>query len=283
MSTAAPRPAGQAGRFYEADPERLRNEVEHYIEDAPDRTPGAKPVGFVSPHAGYIFSGPTAGHTWRQIRALNPSRVFILAPSHHASFPAASVWNGPAYTTPLGECPIDRQAADALARHLPDITCHEEAELAEHALEVQIPFLQVACPDAQIVPMLVGSHGPRDSEQLAEGIAVACDDLGIAAPADAVFVASSDAYHGYSEHECLASDDHLARAVETLDADTLYSQVQTHAAQACGLGPIAAVMRLARHFGATEGVVLDHATSADAMPGRGSGDYVVGYLSVMFA
>lgn len=276
------RPPSQAGRFYDARPDDLRDEVRRYINQAAPAAPSSPTIGAIAPHAGYTFSGPTAGHAWRALQAASPRRVFVLAPSHHAAMPLCSIWPGSAYETPLGTCPIDTQATEALGRRLPRAQFHERAERAEHALEVQVPFLQVALPQALLVPILVGAHGPAQSDELAQGIAAACDDLGIAPPADAAFLASSDAYHGHSRADCNRSDARLAEIVETMDVDSLYRAAADESAQACGLGPIATVMRLAAHYGAEKGHVLQRTNSAEAAPFAASGSYVVGYLAAVF-
>jgi AmmeMemoRadiSam system protein B len=273
------RHASQAGRFYTADPASLRQEVERYIENAKVEPLGAsRPIGFVAPHAGYEFSGRTAGHAYRALRELSPKRIFILSPSHHAFFPMASLWEGGGYETPLGLCEIDIEAADALRETLPDLRCERHAEQVEHAIEVHIPFIQVACPEARIVPLLLGSQDEDIASTIAETIVSVCESLGVQ---DTVFIASTDAYHGYSLDECLASDAQFAKDLSAMNIDELFTHIASRESMACGYGPVAAVMQAARHFGATKGKVLHQSTSADIVP-HDAGSYVVGYVSCVF-
>jgi AmmeMemoRadiSam system protein B len=289
MDTGKVRPARQAGGFYSDDPNELRSEVAGYIEAAAPEPRlaqalggGAQFPGWVTPHAGHRFSGATAGHVYRRLRDWAPEVVVLVAPSHHAAFPVASVWNGPAYATPLGEYPIDRPLAAALAGELPGLQCQLQAEALEHSIEVQVPFLQVACPGARMLPLLVGSQDRGRMQQLAEAMGRALERAGYADGRRKVaFLASSDGFHGYVLKECLASDDRLAEAIEAMDESALYGSGGGGDSLACGRGAIAAVMAMARHFGATRGEILDRSTSADAMPHH-DGQWVVGYVAAEF-
>jgi hypothetical protein len=276
------RPAGQAGRFYPAGPQELRREVERAIDAAPSVESEDPPIGFVSPHAGYTFSGGTAGRVYRQLRDLSPSTVFVFAPSHHSFFPLASIWDGPAYSTPLGDCPIDGETVAGLKERLPGLGCERGAETQEHSLEVQIPFLQVACPQAGLVPLLIGDQSKGNIKKVVEAIAALCAETAGMERGKIAFVASSDAYHGDSLDRCRQSDRRLAEAVRTMDVDAFYEETDSRRAMACGAGPIAAAMLLSQRLGATQATILGQATSADAMPYR-AGSYVVGYLAAMFS
>ena len=276
--TGQVRPATQAGAFYPADPEELRGEVERYIDAAATHDLAAKAVGFVSPHAGYTFSGATAGHVYRQLRAAPPRRVFVFAPKHRPAREPASVWDGTAYATPLGEYPVDQETVAALRDAIAGLGCEARAHKDEHSLEVQVPFLQVACPDAQLVPILVNDQGAGNIESLVKGVWAVCEGM---ERSDVAFVASSDAYHGYSLEACRASDSHLAELLEGADVDALYRDLYAEKAAACGGGPIAAVISLARRLGVERGTILHQSTSADAIPHR-AGSYVVGYVAAMY-
>lgn len=281
MNGQTARPATQAGAFYTGDPEALRREVENYIESAPPRTSAETPVGFVSPHAGYRFSGATAGHVYRQLRDLAPRAVVVLAPSHHASFPLASIWDGPAYATPLGHCPIDQEIVAALRARIPEIQCHTRAETQEHSLEVQIPFLQVACPNASLVPLLVGDQDRASIEALTEKLEGVFQESDWADRGEIALVASSDGYHGYYLEECRSSDARLAEAIQSMDPEALYGSTPSGHSMACGRGPIAVAMELSKGLGAQKAVILDQTTSADAITHR-DGEWVVGYTAAVF-
>ena len=277
---SAPRPATQAGRFYTARAESLQAEVAAYLKAADVRSVIPAPWGFVAPHAGYSFSGQTAGHVYAQVRERKPQTVFVFAPSHYASFPLASTWDGPAYQTPLGQYPIETEMVARIRRTLPGLRSEGLAERQEHSLEVQIPFLQVACPRARLVPLLIGDQDRPNIQKLTDGVLRALDEIP-EAKEHLAFVASSDAYHGHSLDACKASDGHLAEALVSMDADRLYRDVQSGHAMACGYGPIAAVMEISKRLGSRRATILRQATSAEAVAYR-PGDYVVGYLAAMF-
>lgn len=280
MRDHGPRPASQAGRFYTSDPDALREEIESLLTAAPLEPHPAPPLGFVAPHAGYLYSGATAARVYRQLAKLDPETVFVLAPSHHALFPDASIWDGPSYKTPLGAQLIDLETVRRVREALPGVGCEETAERSEHALEVQIPFLQVACPRASLVPMLIGDQELPNIQKLARGVVEALE--GQKEPRGRVaFVASSDGYHGDSLEQCLASDHALYEAIATMDVQRFHAAIHDRKAMACGHGPIALAMLLSKHYGAKRAVELGAATSADAMP-RSSRDYVVGYRAIMF-
>jgi len=283
MSPSTIRPPSQAGAFYPAHPQVLRREVETCINEAPlllqpDTPP---PIGFVSPHAGYAFSGSTAGYTYRQLQALAPEIVFVLAPSHHASFAHPSLWDGPAYATPLGDYPIHSKLADRLRQTIPGACCETWAERQEHALEVQIPFLQVACPNAQLVPLLLGSCSPQSMDEVANGIEQVLREENLTERGRVALVASSDGYHGYHLRECQTSDSQLAKAIERMDRQALYGSTPTGDPMACGRGPIAVVLEVSRRLGATRGMILNQTNSADAVP-HSDGQWVVGYVAALF-
>ncbi|MFP4381219.1 MAG: AmmeMemoRadiSam system protein B [Candidatus Sumerlaeia bacterium] len=280
MATRTARPASQAGRFYTADPDALRQEVESYIDSASSESSSESPLGFISPHAGYTYSGKIAGFTYSQVKKLAPERVFVFAPSHHSAFSDASLWTGNAYETPLGNYPIDQEMVSRIQDNLPGAHCETFAESQEHSLEVQIPFLQVAAPDAQLVPVLIGDQALPNVQKIAQAVRAALGE-DAEARGKVAFIASTDGYHGGSLDKCRESDKKLAEAIRSMDVGRLYAATQSREAMACGYGPIAAVMLLSKEYGAQEAIKLSHATSADAMP-HGAGDYVVGYLSMMF-
>jgi AmmeMemoRadiSam system protein B len=215
------------------------------------------------------------------LQSLAPEVVFVLAPSHHASFSHPSIWDGPAYATPLGDYPIHPEIAERLRQTLPGIRCETWAERQEHALEVQIPFLQVACPNAQMVPLLLGSCTSQNTDEVADGIEQVLRQENLTERGRVALVASSDGYHGYHLRECQASDAHLAKAIEQMDRQALYGSTPSGDPMACGRGPISVVIEISRRLGATRGVILNQTNSADAVP-HSDGQWVVGYLSAMF-
>lgn len=279
MSALSVRPATQAGRFYTPDATALRRELEGYLDAAALPQVDAKPLGFVSPHAGYAFSGRAAACAHKALGATRPDTIFVFAPSHYDNFSGASLWPGKAYATPLGEYPVQQEWAQALSKACPEIGFHEQADQQEHSLEVQVPFLQLTCPKAQMVPLVVGRQDMGNVRHLVGAVLQVLEDSGQADRC--AFLASSDAYHGHSLDELEASDTRLAELLEHMDSAALVQAVRSGETMACGYGPIAAVMEISRHLGATRGKVLKKTSSAADRP-RMKQDYVVGYLASMF-
>ena len=160
---AATRPPAVAGAFYTDDPDELRRQVTLMLGEAPDRPPSK---AMVVPHAGFVFSGEVAGEAFATLEHKAVHRVILLGPSHHEAFTGGALpaRNIDSFSTPLGDVDLDEQALRSL-RGLPVFRGPASAHGPEHCLEVELPFLQVAAPEAKIVPILVGAGDrPRDSQ-----------------------------------------------------------------------------------------------------------------------
>ena len=157
------RQAGVAGSFYPSDPKELATTVDGFLAHA--RVPAQKGqiVALVAPHAGYQFSGAVAAYSYALLKGRPTHRVVVIAPSHYESFSFASVYEGDAYATPLGTIAVDKEFARKLARSSPEIKLSSRGHApyqdgVEHALEVQLPFLQRTLPDFELVPIVMGEQ-----------------------------------------------------------------------------------------------------------------------------
>lgn len=266
------RTAAVAGQFYPADPSELRATVGRLISECTaDPVPGA-PVALISPHAGYIYSGRTAAECFRTLKGRTPEIVAIISPSHREYFEGISVYRGSAYVTPLGPVAVDAETRDALAKNDAWIFTSEAGHGGEHALEVQLPFLQVVLGEARIVPIVMGDQRPGYCRHLGHRLA---DTL---RGRDAVIVASTDLshYHTYDEAERL--DTRFAGLVERFDTDALMEDLENRTLEACGGGPAVAALLAAKRLGA-DSVTLLHRCNSGDVTGDRSG--VVGYLSAV--
>jgi AmmeMemoRadiSam system protein B len=165
-TTTAIRPSAVAGQFYPSNASELRLQVEDMLGRAKDAEVAGPIRGLIAPHAGYPFSGQTAAAAYRQIRAMAFETVVIIAPSHRERC-GISVYPGDAYETPLGNVQVDVQIARALASSNPAITLSNKGQgvsekevsdnrpRGEHAIEVHLPFLQVALTEFKIVPIVM--------------------------------------------------------------------------------------------------------------------------------
>lgn len=158
-SRSTVRPAAVAGFFYPGDPGELRTAVETYVSGAPAAS--RMPKALIVPHAGYIYSGPVAGHAYASLRsgARSLRRVILLGPSHRTWFRGLALPSSEAFETPLGRMPVEQTSLRDLAR-LPGIVIWDEPHALEHSLEVQLPFIQHLAPAAEIVPLVAGDATP---------------------------------------------------------------------------------------------------------------------------
>jgi MEMO1 family protein len=251
-----------AGQFYPADPHQLESLVESYLtgaavpEDSPD-PPLVKAV--IVPHAGYMFSGPVAASAYVNLAFSDvPIRRFILlGPAHFVPVDRLAISRARVFATPLGVIPID-QAARAAALELPQVEENDLAHQPEHSLEVQLPFLQVLCPDFTIVPLLVGTASPIE-------VAKVLDHLWNGPETRIIVSSDLSHYHDYKTARQL--DQKAADAITTLDGDRLDEN------SACGRTAIQGLLLAARRREMTAAAV-DLRNSGDT---GGSRDRVVGY------
>jgi len=277
------RPPALAGSWYPADPAELAQTVDRLLA-AVEPVDGA-PTALIVPHAGYAYSGRIAAAGWRQIENAEYDLAVILAPAHRArpSKPLA-VWECGAFATPLGDAPVDAEVCQTLVEACPYIGVDRTAHLAEHAIEIQLPFLQRVCPQCRIAPLLMGDGA--DDERVIDSVAQAL--ARVTAGRRSVVVASSDLSHYPSYRNAVAVDQATLGAIETGQTDQVHETILDALESgmpnlltcACGEGPILIAMRAAARMGAETITVLDYANSGDAP--RGDRRQVVGYGAVMF-
>ncbi len=270
-----------AGAFYPADSLELGRQVRALLGRARPAQPSARPLGLVCPHAGYVFSGGVAAAGYRQLEGRRYTTVIVVAPSHREYFTFCSVYEGEAYSTPLGTVELDRELAAALVEAGGELVRfgrrgHDSGalEMGEHSLEVQLPFLQVALGNFRLVPVVMG----HQSEELCRGLGRALARV-VSEREDVLLVASSDLSHFHDYEQAGRLDRRFAGLVEELDPEGLDRALGSGEAEACGSGPVLAVMLACRELGANRAQLLELANSGDV---TGDRDRVVGYLSAMF-
>ncbi len=270
MATPNLRSPVVAGQFYPADEESLRRELASYVVPAERE----RYRGGLCPHAGYVYSGPTAGELFARLDV--PSVVVLLGPKHHGAGAPYAVWPAGAWRTPLGDAPVNEEAAAALLDKCPLLEADEAAHVPEHSLEVVVPFVQYVNPGATIVPVALGPMAAAAVRDTGAGIAAALEPFG----EDVVVVVSSDMTHYESADSAERKDALAIERLTALDADGLLQVVASHDISMCGVWPAAAALAALQAMGASAGTLIRYATSAEA-----SGDYahVVGYAALSFA
>jgi len=274
----------QAGAFYEGNAESLKRQIENCFlhELGPGKIPKVaragprQVVGLVCPHAGYMFSGPVAAHSYYRL-ALDgkPDVVVILCPNHTGYGSALATMNEGVWRTPLGDVKVDGETANQIVHEARIIDVDELAHRFEHSIEVQLPFLQYLYgSEFKIVPICFLMQDLPSAREVGQAVAK------VLAGKNSVIIASSDMTH-YEPQERAAKKDKMAlEAMEALDEAKFYSIVEAQRISACGYGPIAALITAAKILGVKGAKVLSYKTSGDVTGDRSS---VVGYAAVCFA
>jgi MEMO1 family protein len=285
-----PRPAAVAGSFYPAGSAQLGALVAQLLADA-RRTPrpaGCDPgavAGLMVPHAGLAYSGAIAALAWALAAEIGPATIVLAGTDHQASAAGVGVWTGGPWRMPLGEVAIDGELAGRIAALGPPFAPDDAAHLGEHSLEVQLPLLAAACPKARIVPLAVSPRLRRHAEAGATLGRLLAERR--AAGERILLVASSDMAHYPPAGICEATDAELLEPLLRLDTEAL------RAAEAgvvladrpglvcglCGIDPVRVTLAALAEIGATRGLLLGAATSADA---GGDPRRTVGYAAAAF-
>ena len=251
------RPPAVAGTFYPADRSQLSSLLQDLLKQA--KAQGEAPKAIIAPHAGYIYSGPIAASAYATLLSRRDviTRVILLGPAHRVGFVGLAVSSADAFSTPLGQVPLDQDAIAHLL-DLPYIKTLDQAHAFEHSLEVHLPFLQTVLHSFTLVPIVVGNATPRE-------IANALDCVW--GGDDTLIVVSSDLSHYHDYATAKQMDAHTSSAIEALQPE------QINHDDACGRLPISGLLLAARQRGMKASTV-DLRNSGDT---AGSKDSVVGY------
>jgi hypothetical protein len=259
--TLRSRPPAVAGLFYPDDPTVLRHDVRHLLAAGTPERPAPLPKALIAPHAGYIYSGLSAGHAYAQLvpHAARIRRVILLGPVHRVPVRGLALPSVERFDTPLGPVEIDRDAVERL-RELPQVVVSDRAHEAEHSLEVHLPFLQQVLQRFTLVPLAVGDATADEVAEVLERLWGGDETL---------IVVSSDLSH-YLPYA-------TARAVDRETVDTMLALAPTLGhEQACGATPVNGLLALARRRG-LRAELLDLRNSGDTAGDRGR---VVGYAAL---
>lgn len=277
-SSLAVRESAIAGTWYPGAASALRRTVEGYLDNV---TPPALPgpvLALVSPHAGYAYSGQVAAHAFAQVRGKGYGRVVLLGPLHRpipgSRLGAFMAPTEDAFHTPLGDVLLDRPFLVALGERVPITPVHGDQE---HALEIELPFLQVALGEFRLAPIMLGEHvadpgAQARQEQFAAALAELWDE-------DTLIVVSTDLTHAHSYAEVVATDRGLVDRVAAFDVAGLNEALRAGSVQACGATGLVAAFRACQRLAARGAQVLAYASSGDVTGNKRPGVYTVGYLA----
>lgn len=275
------RPPAVAGSFYPSSPELLRKQIEQCFRG--DLGPGEIPtvsdrplqsvVGLVCPHAGYIYSGYAAAHSFASLaRDGRPDTVILIGPNHRGLGQPISIFSKGIWHTPLGAVAVDEQLARELVAQNSKLSDDPTAHRGEHSLEVQLPFLQYLYGDSfRIVPVAVYLVGRAAMEALGSALSAVLPGR------NTVVIASTDFTHYESQESAKRKDSEALRNILDLNPDGLVRTVELLDVTMCGVAPVVAMLTAARAVGARRAVLNTYYTSGDV---TGDTSEVVGYASV---
>ena len=260
-----------AGMFYPEDKKQLENEVRLLLDLYKPEKQYDKVYGLVSPHAGYVYSGKTAAFGYNAISGKDYKTVVVISPSHREYFPGVSIYSGDAYETPLGIIEIDKELRENLIKNSKSIFAGVQGHRAEHALEVQLPFLQAVLKNFKLLPVVMGDQSRIFVDELANRLAEFTDE-------DTLIVASSDLSHFYPREEAEILDSRVEKRINDFDYIGLQTDLERRTCEACGGGGIVSTMKALDMKDVQHSEVIYRNDSGDI---TGDTSEVVGYLSAV--
>lgn len=273
-----------AGRFYPGTQSQLKEMIERCFLDEkigpgelPDLT--SQPIrkgeifSLISPHAGYIYSGPVGAHGYlEQYKDGKPEFFVIIGPNHTNIGPGISIYPKGTWLTPLGEAVIPESIVEKITKQ-PHFRADTAAHMMEHSIEVQVPFLQYLYgSDVNIIPICMKDQSPE-----------ACERIGSVLPKvlaeyDYCLIASSDLSHYESASKAIEKDQLVIQKLKRMDPDGLLDTVMDNQISMCGPGPVSSAIRVSKKLGMKNVEILKYATSGDV---TGDKNAVVSYLSAI--
>ena len=262
------RPSPIAGAWYSNDPARLASEMNAFIDKAhlSDDEFSGEVFGLVAPHAGHVYSGRTAGYAYRTVKGLQRDMVVILSPFHqyHSADVVTTAFD--TYVTPLGKVPVETQ----LLKQINDvIPLHQVQHDPEHAIEIQLPFLQCALEgEFSLLPLMVRTRDPKQLKAIAEQL------MKLIKTKSLLMIASTDLSHFHSLDIAQQLDAEMLRRIKAMDGDAVLAAERDGSASACGASSVAMLLYAASRQKGSRAYILNYSTSAEV---TGDTSSVVGY------
>lgn len=260
-----------AGMFYPGDPTELKEYINFMLSQNSVSETFNNIVGIVSPHAGYVYSGTTAAFAYNAVKNLNIKNIYILSPSHREYFDGICIFDGDYYQTPLGNIPVNNELSNKLCANSKHIFKGLNGHRNEHALEVQLPFLQVIFNNFNIIPIVIGNQKKSYLDELAINIKTVWDS-------NSLIVASSDLSHFHNTETAAKLDGIIINRINNFDFDGLLKDLEYDNCEACGGGAIYLLMKLADLLNINKAKVLKRTDSSLVNKDKHE---VVGYLSAV--
>lgn len=262
-----------SGTFYPAEEAVLREQIRQCFVNGPGEPAagmGKRSISaVVVPHAGYVYSGTCAAHSYKALAEDGHPDAYIVIGPDHIGVPYEFVMSSEDFVTPLGVCPVHQELAMRLRELIPD---DPMAHMREHSIEVQIPFIQYIDPQAKIIPIIMGRQDMLAAERLAKALKVACEGFNV------VVIASSDLDHYVPKEVAEHADAHFLNTVAAGDVSAMYDELRMNSLTVCGYGPIATAMIFS---GPGKARILNQTDSFEAT--QFDSGSVVGYGSMVFS
>ncbi len=261
-----------AGTFYPARAQDLKKMVNGFLEQVNPMELNGELIALVVPHAGFVFSGYVAAHSYRQLEGKEFDTIILIGDSHRVRFPGVSIGNYSAYRTPLGDVKVDRILAERLINENEKIRFLPQAHKREHSLEVQLPFLQTVLKDFKIVPIIMGERSLETCKILRDALIEHTKGKNV------LFIASTDLSHFHPYEKAIEIDRRAILAMGKLDGELLFEGLQRGEYELCGGAATVTTMLIAEKLGADQVTLLKYANSGDVPFGDKS--RVVGYAAM---
>ncbi len=266
------RTAVVSGQFYPEEPQVLRAQVQALLSGSRS-IPDPQVRALIVPHAGYDYSGSIAADAYKMIEGRKFESVVLIAFLHRMFLQGVLVDDVEAYETPLGRIPVDRVLVREIQKCHPLLRNAAAGRIEEHSLEVQLPFLQEALPGLKIVPVYIGVQDIQNITALAEALAKTMVTRNI------LVVATSDLSHFHPYDVAVKKDNAVIALFEEANSEAIYEAYAEEKVEACGMGPVLAMILLARKMGWAGPRLIRYANSGDVTGDKGS---VVGYAAMAF-
>lgn len=266
------RPSPIAGSWYSSDPEKLKAEINTYLNSAKIPDIRGRLIGLIAPHAGYFYSGSTAGYAYQTVQDRHYDLCVVVSPLHDYLPDPLLTSAHTAYSTPFGSINMAHNLLEKFNNQMVNnslIPAHAIANDREHSLEIQLPFLQTALSgEFKLLPLMVRTSDKKYLQRTGEVLAE------VLAGKNVLLVASTDLSHFYNETTAHKLDSVMLNHMTDFSPDGVLQAEENQEGFACGSGAVALVLWTAQKLGANRVTLLHHATSAEA---SGDTSSVVGY------
>lgn len=263
--------------FYPKERNNLILTLESLLENASVPEFNGEPIGALAPHAGYQYSGQMAANVYKAIQGKKFDLVLIFAPPHRVYRREPTFDSVGYYETPLGRVEVDQAFIGELISEAPFFSVSRQPHVQEHAIEVQLPFLQyVLKPGFKIAPAVVGDLGFDELEKIADFLAKKLKYRNF------FIVASSDLSHYYPYDEAVKMDLYALEAVNKFEPELLYRRLISNDVEMCGGYGVVLAMLVLKKLGASFAVSLGYYNSGDVIGTEEGKESVVGYGAALF-